>query len=82
MPLDRTQLERLLAAVAGTREDEIPCDECLAGMAEFAERRLAGLEIGEALRRVELHLAGCPECAEEYELLLAVLREVDPGEGE
>lgn len=75
MSLDRRQLERLLAFVANTRDDEITCDECLAGMAEFAERRLAGIGIQEALRRTELHLASCPECAEEYALLLAALRE-------
>jgi hypothetical protein len=75
MALDRRQLERLLTLVADTRDDEIACDECLAGMAEFAEQRLAGVEIREALRRIELHLASCPECTEEYELLLAVLRD-------
>jgi len=74
MPLDRRQIQRLLGFVADTRDDEIACDECLAGMAEFAERELEGVEVPEALRRTEAHLAACPECAEEYHLLVAVLR--------
>ena len=37
MPLDKQQVKTLLSFVADTREDEITCDECLAGMAEFAE---------------------------------------------
>jgi len=74
MPLDRQQLQRLLGFIANTHDDEIDCDECLAEMAEFAERELAGLVISEALRRTEAHLASCPECAEEYALLLAALR--------
>jgi len=74
MPLDRRQIDRLLGFVADTCEDEIACDDCLAGMAAFAERELAGVEIPEALRRTETHLATCSECAEEYALLVAVLR--------
>jgi len=74
MPLDRDQIGRLMRLVADTHEDEIPCDDCLAGMAAFAERELAGVEIPEALRRTEAHLQTCPECAEEYALLAAVLR--------
>jgi len=60
--------------VADTHQDELPCHDCLAGIAPFAERDLARLEIPEALRRTEAHLHTCPECAEEYALLAAVLR--------
>ncbi len=31
MPLDKQQVKVLVSAVADTREDEINCDECLAG---------------------------------------------------
>ncbi len=73
MPLDKQQLKTLLSFVANTREDEITCDECLAGMAEFAETRLVGAEIPEAQRHIQAHLEFCPECAEEYEVLLEVV---------
>ena len=71
MALTQPQIRQLVAFVAGTRDVEIPCDECLAGMAEFAETELAGLAIPDAVRRIEEHIAFCPECREEYELLKA-----------
>ena len=73
MPLDQEQLRMLVSFVASTRDDEIACDECLAGMAEFAETRLVGREINEAQRQVEAHIALCPECAEEYQVLLEAM---------
>jgi len=82
MPLSKDQLSRLLEIVADTRDDEIACDECLAGMAEFADARLLGNPISDALKRIEAHIEFCPECKEEYELLLALLaaRAEDPFE--
>ncbi|MGB8328503.1 MAG: hypothetical protein WCE62_00140 [Polyangiales bacterium] len=73
MPLSKDQLSRLLVIVADTRDDEITCDECLAGMAEFADARLLGSTISTALKRIEAHIEFCPECKQEYELLLALL---------
>ena len=78
MSFDRDQIHTLLGAVADAREDEIDCDACLAGMAEFAETKLVGAELGEALRRVDEHIRLCPECAEEYEVLRNALRESAP----
>ncbi len=79
MSLEKQQVEALLSSVADTREDEIGCNECLAGMAEFAERELIGAEIPTALRRIQAHIASCPECAEEYELLLDMVSVIYPG---
>ncbi len=73
MPLDKQQVKTLLSFVADTREDEITCDECLAGMAEFAEMQLVGAEILDAQRLIQAHIEFCPECAEEYEVLLEVV---------
>ena len=73
MPLDKQQVKMLLSSVANTREDEITCDECLAGMAEFAETQLVGAEIRDARKHIQAHIAFCPECAEEYEVLLEVV---------
>lgn len=74
MPLDIQQIKTLLSSVADTREDEIDCGECLADMAEFAETQLVGANVPTALKRIEAHLLICPECAEEFELLLDVVR--------
>ncbi len=73
MPLDKQQVKTLLSFAVDTREDEIPCDECLAGMAEFAETQLVGAEIPDAKEHIQAHIAFCPECAEEYEVLLEVV---------
>ncbi len=82
MPLNKQQIGMLLSAVADTRDDEITCDECLAGMAEFAESQLVGADISTAIRRIQAHIAFCPECAEEYDLLLDLLgtEALDPTE--
>ncbi len=79
MSLEKQQVEALLSSVADTREDEIDCDECLAGMGEFAEKELIGAEVPTALRRIQAHIAFCPECAEEYELLLDMVSAISPG---
>ena len=78
MPLDEQQVKNLLAWVAATHEDEIHCDECLAGMAEFAEHQLVGTPIPDALKRIQDHIAACPECAEEYELLRDIVTSMAP----
>ena len=75
MGLDADQVQRLLAMVADTRDEEIDCGHCLAGMAEFVEVSLLGTELTEALARIEDHLTTCPECSEEYALLHELLRE-------
>ena len=73
MPLDKQQVKALLSFVADTHEEEIGCDECLAGMAEFAETQLVGAEMHAALKLIRAHILFCPECTEEYELLLDVV---------
>ncbi len=79
MPLDKQQVKFLLSAVANTREDEITCDECLAGMAEFAETQLVGAEITDAKKHIQAHIAFCPECAEEYAVLLDIVSGASSG---
>ncbi len=79
MPLDKQQIKTLLSFVADTREDEITCDECLSGMAEFAETQLLGAEIPDAQKHIQSHIAFCPECAEEYEVLLEAVSAASSG---
>ncbi len=79
MPLDKQQVKTLLSFVANTREDEITCDECLAGMAEFAETQLLGADIPGAQKHIQAHIAFCPECAEEYEVLFAAVSAASSG---
>ncbi|MCA9261006.1 MAG: hypothetical protein KDA61_17445 [Planctomycetales bacterium] len=77
MSLDSNEIARLLELLAATTEHEINCDECLALVAEFAERKLAGLSLSAGLQLVEQHLEVCDECREEYFALQRTLANLD-----
>ncbi len=72
--LDRDELNKLMRALAETREDEIGCDECLERVDLFVEMKLSGLDATEAMPLVQEHLDICGDCREEFEALLAALR--------
>ncbi|MEI6084126.1 MAG: hypothetical protein WCS70_07470 [Verrucomicrobiota bacterium] len=72
-PLSKEQLAGLVESVVGTQDQELTCTECQQGISEFAERQLASQPLAEALRRVEEHLAICPECTEELLALKKIL---------
>jgi hypothetical protein len=74
MALKLEEVRSLVQATLATRPAEIGCDDCLAQVAAYAERELAGLPASAALRLVEEHVGNCPECREEYEALLTALR--------
>ncbi len=82
MPLTYEQLKGLIGFVAETTDDEITCIECLVGMAELAEFQLAGREIDDAVAVIRDHVEFCPECAEEYEVLLGALEAIGDVEDE
>lgn len=77
MNLTSEQIERFMRLLEVTRERELNCNECLDHVAEFAEFRLAGAEVPEALEAVEHHLSICAECREEYEVLRDALKGLD-----
>jgi hypothetical protein len=67
-------LDKLVRAVAETREEEIGCDECLEQLDRFVEMELAGLDAAAAMPLVRDHLDKCGDCREEFEMLLESLR--------
>lgn len=77
MSLSKEEINDLMRLVGLTKDDEIDCERCLALVAEFAERELAGRSIPVGLEAVEHHLSVCAECREEYEALLRVLKGVN-----
>lgn len=77
MPLSNTELEGLLRLVGLTKDDEMNCEQCLALVAEFAERKLAGKSIPEGLQELDQHLSVCAECREEYQALERALKGMD-----
>ena len=76
MALSKDQLKAMVGMIAGTRDDELSCDDCLGGLAQFAETELAGREYCAAMRAVREHLDFCPECKEEYDALAAAIAEL------
>ena len=77
MSLSKDEIDGLLRLIGLTRDDEIDCERCLALVAEFAERELAGQSIPAGLEAVAHHLSVCVECREEYEALLRALKAAD-----
>jgi hypothetical protein len=77
MSLSREEIAKLLRLIGLTRDEEIDCERCLALVAEFAERELAGRSVPAALDAVAHHLSICAECCEEYQSLLQALQAMD-----
>ena len=66
-------LTQLAQAIVATRPVEIDCDEWLARVGRLIELERAGAPIPPDLAVVRQHLAVCPECAEEFEALVAAV---------
>ncbi len=77
MTLTPAFLTHLLDAVRTTRADEMSCADCDFQLSMYAQRSLAGRDAAEAMPLLADHLARCPDCREEFEALLAALRELD-----
>jgi hypothetical protein len=75
--LNPDDLDRLVRAIATTREDEIGCDECLEQMDRFVEMKLSGLDAAAAMPLVQDHLDKCGHCREEFEALLTALHAIE-----
>ena len=73
MKITTKQIKTLLRFVAKTGDSEISCQTCEDQIAQFAETRLTGKEIPEALKAIEEHLRICPECSEELDFIRRAL---------
>jgi hypothetical protein len=72
--LTRAQVGGIVKMLGLTRDREFNCSECLQHVGEFAECQLANQPLAEVIARVEHHLALCPECREEFEALMKILK--------
>jgi len=72
--LTREQVGSIVKMLGLTTDREFNCSECLQHVSEFAECQLANQSVGEVISKVEQHLAMCPECREEYEALMKILK--------
>lgn len=68
------QLERLIRDVARTKEIELNCSSTFDLIDEYVDRLAEGEDAATAMPLVSRHLDLCPECEEEYRLLLQVVK--------
>jgi uncharacterized protein with PIN domain len=72
--LTEAQVGSIVKMLGLTTDREFNCSECLQHVSEFAECQLASKPLDEVIAKVEQHLALCPECREEYEALMKILK--------
>ena len=73
--MSREHMRRLLECLASVHRDGgIDCDTAASHFTRLCEQALNGADIHSILPQAAAHIAHCPDCREEYEALLAVLR--------
>ncbi|MBI5878762.1 MAG: zf-HC2 domain-containing protein [Chloroflexi bacterium] len=71
-------MQRLAGMVARTEDVEYSCDQTLRLLDEYADCVMRGEDAAAMLPLVYKHLAMCPDCMEEFEALMRVLRAGSP----
>jgi hypothetical protein len=61
-------------SLLGPTGPEVGCDECFERLDEYVEVELAGADGESAVPGMRAHLEGCPACREDYDSLLALVR--------
>ena len=64
-----------LRVLENVREEEVPCDEIYRKLDEYVEREVSQKDAAQLMPLIREHLDICPECCDEYEALLNVLKE-------
>jgi hypothetical protein len=65
---------KLVRDVERTQEVEYACDEVHRVLDQFAEAVLRGLDAARLMPLVQQHLDLCPDCREEFEALMRILK--------
>jgi hypothetical protein len=77
MGLNAKQIDMLLKMIRDTKDLELTCPECLAEMDKYAQRTLDEEPLDSMLERVREHLAACPACDSEFQLILDTLKAIE-----
>lgn len=64
----------MMGMLAATQAEEISCDDVFKLLDEFAESVFAGRTATGLMTMIEQHLQVCPDCRQEYETLLAMIK--------
>lgn len=73
MAINSQQLNELLKMLQQTREIELTCPECLDELDRYTQSLLDGAPIEGLLTLVHQHLALCPQCNDQFKLILETL---------
>jgi hypothetical protein len=65
----------VIAALLGPGQPEVDCDTCFDVLDRYVELEIAHADAETAVPGMRAHLAGCGACREEYEGLVALLRD-------
>lgn len=66
--------EKMIRQLEQTQEVEYSCDDVHRVLDQFAEAVIRGLDVRQLMPFVQRHLDMCPDCREEFEALLRILR--------
>ena len=64
-----------LRVLEDARLQDVPCDQVYARLDEYVESEVHGEDAAKLMPLLREHLDTCPDCCEEYEALLAMLRD-------
>ncbi len=73
-PLPPRVLRKVAQQIEMTHEVEYSCDDVLRLLDQFAEAVLRGEDATRLMPLVQRHLDMCPDCREEFEALMRILR--------
>ncbi len=66
-------MEKMMAMLSATREEELTCDEVFALLDQFTELAEQGEDVAQLMPLVQHHLDMCDDCREEYKVLTNIL---------
>ncbi len=67
-------IRRMMEMLTATKDQELSCDDVYSLLDQFAEAILRKEPLPELFKSIDQHLKVCPDCREEYEALLAMMR--------
>lgn len=74
------RLHKLIDAIFDSHADtDVGCDVCDQHLHRLWDLVMAGAELRQLLPAIEAHLACCPECREEYDAFMAIMRAEQAG---
>lgn len=79
MQIPIEKLKTMVRGVARTQEIEYSCDDAYRLLDEFTEAVVQGKDVARLMPLVQQHLDLCPDCREEFEALLRVVRAAQKG---